>query len=52
MPGGVVLAAWLLFGSLALPMRGNVILWALVVVLVGISTLEPFARGSRRRDAS
>lgn len=43
--GGLVLAAWLLFGSLDLPVRGLVFLWALVAVLVGISTLELVAQG-------
>ena len=38
--GGVVLAAWLVFGSLEIPIRGQVLLWALVVVLVGISSVE------------
>ena len=38
--GGAVLGAWLLFGSLDLPLRGQVFLWALVVVLVGISAVE------------
>jgi hypothetical protein len=38
--GGLVLAGWLLFGSLALPARGWLLLWALVVVLIGISILE------------
>ena len=38
--GGVVLGAWLLFGSLTLSLRGLIILWTLVVLLVGISTVE------------
>lgn len=38
--GGLVLAGWLVFGALALPLRGRLLLWALVVVLVGISSLE------------
>ena len=38
--GGVVLAAWLLFGSLQLPMRGTVFLWGLVLVLVALSGAE------------
>ena len=38
--GGLVLAAWLIFGGLDLPLRGLVFLWVLVFVLVGISTLE------------
>ena len=42
--GGLVLAAWLGSGALALPVRGQVFLWALVVVLVGISGLELVAQ--------
>jgi hypothetical protein len=38
--GGLVLAAWLIFGGLDLPLRGMVFLWVLVAVLVGISTFE------------
>ena len=38
--GGLVLAAWLIFGGLDLPLRGLVFLWILVFVLVGISTFE------------
>jgi hypothetical protein len=38
--GGVVLGAWLLLGGLGLPVRGQLILWILVVVLVGISAVE------------
>ncbi len=38
--GGLVLSAWLIFGSLSLPARGQAVLWALVAVLVGISALE------------
>jgi len=42
--GGIVLAAWLCFGSLDLPTRGFVILWCLVLLLVGISALEVTAQ--------
>ena len=38
--GGFVLAAWLLSDKLSLPLRGQIFLWSLVVVLVGISLLE------------
>ena len=38
--GGIVLAFWLLFGSLALPLPALVGLWGLVAVLVGLSTIE------------
>jgi hypothetical protein len=37
---GSVLAGWLLWGSLALPLRGRVLLWGLVVVLLGVSLAE------------
>ena len=35
-----VLAAWLIFGNLSIPARGHIVLWSLVAVLVGISTVE------------
>jgi hypothetical protein len=38
--GGLVLAAWLLSDRLTLPLRGQIFLWTLVVLLVGISLLE------------
>jgi hypothetical protein len=38
--GGLVLAAWMLFGGLSLPLRGSVFLWTLVVLLVTISLAE------------
>jgi hypothetical protein len=50
--GGVVLGAWLVFGNLALPVRGVVVLWALVVVLVGLSTLETVRGVIRRPDSA
>ncbi len=40
MCGGIVLAAWLLWGSLDIPLRGHVLLWALAIVLVAISGVE------------
>jgi hypothetical protein len=53
MSAGLVLAAWLLIGSLDIPLRGQVLLWALVVILVGISSLEllAMARGGAARQA-
>lgn len=38
--GGLVLAGWLLIGNLDLPMRGTLLLWILVLLLVGLSTFE------------
>ena len=48
--GGIVLALWLIFGGLSLPTRGIVFLWALVAVLVGVSSVEllRFGRGTNR----
>lgn len=42
--GGAVLAVWLIVGDLGLPLRGYVVLWTLVVLLVGISAVELVAR--------
>ena len=41
--GGFILAIWLLFGNLNLPTRGQILLWCLVLLLVGISLLEGLA---------
>jgi hypothetical protein len=38
--GGLVLAVWLLSNKLSLPLRGQIFLWSLVMLLVGISVLE------------
>jgi len=38
--GGVVLSLWLLFGGLEMPLRGEILLWSLVALIVGISTVE------------
>ena len=40
--GGLVLAAWLLFGKLDIPFRGQVLIWILVFILVFISVVELF----------
>ena len=45
--GGIVLAIWLVFGSLALPTRGLALLWTLVVILVCLSAIELFVNGKR-----
>ena len=38
--GGFVLALWLLFGSLNVPIHGKIIMWTLVVILFVLSTVE------------
>ena len=40
MCGGIVLAYWLLFKSMDIPVGGRIFLWILVVILVGISSIE------------
>ena len=40
MCGGLILALWLLFGNLTIPIGGKIFLWILVVILVGISCIE------------
>ena len=50
---GLVLSGWLLFGDLALPVRGRVFLWGLVALLVGLSGLEVAGQlGGDRDDES
>ena len=40
--GGFVLATWLIFGDLNIPLRGQIFLWVLVFILVAISAVELF----------
>jgi peptidoglycan/LPS O-acetylase OafA/YrhL len=49
--GGVVLAVWLASGRLTMPMRGQAVLWSLVVILVAISVTELYVH-QRRVPAS
>jgi hypothetical protein len=50
--GGIVLAIWLLFAQLALPLRGQIFLWILVFILIIISTIEMvIERHSRKGSA-
>ena len=38
--GGIVLIIWLLSGKLSIPLKGNIFLWALALILVLISSFE------------
>ena len=38
--GGAVLAAWLIWGNLNIPLHGRIFLWSLAAVLVVISSTE------------
>jgi hypothetical protein len=40
--GGMVLLFWLIFGDLNLPVRGEIFLWSLDILLILISSLELF----------
>jgi len=40
MCGGIVLAFWLLFGELNIPLKGYIFLWIIVFLLVILSTIE------------
>ena len=42
--GGFVLALWLLFGALDVPVHGKIIMWALVVILFVLSAVELFTQ--------
>ena len=46
---GIALAIWLAKGRLTIPMRGQVILWSLVIIVVVISTTELYAHQRRLR---
>ena len=50
--GGLVLAAWLLSDKLTLPLRGQIFLWSLVVLLVGISLLEGLSHFRKGKSPS
>lgn len=41
--GGIVLFIWLVSGGLNIPVQGRIILWALDILLVGISSAELIA---------
>jgi hypothetical protein len=47
---GTVLAAWLVFGSLVIPTRGRLLLWAVVALLVGLSGFELAAQARDRGE--
>ena len=38
--GGIVLLLWLIIGNLTIPLRGQVFLWLLAIILVLISSIE------------
>jgi hypothetical protein len=48
--GGFALAGWLLFADLAIPVRGYIILWGLVILLVGICGIEVIVIRTQRDD--
>jgi hypothetical protein len=49
--GALVLAGWLIFGSMSLPVRGYVFLWIIVAILVVISLVEILVDLKNRKEA-
>jgi hypothetical protein len=45
--GGIVLAIWLASGNLMIPMRGQVILWSLMIIVAVISATELYVHQRR-----
>ena len=48
---GFALSGWLVFGGLQLPLRGILVLWTLVAVIVGLSGVELVSERSARSRA-
>lgn len=48
--GGIVLIGWLIFGNLELPVRGNLFLWSISLLLVGISSIEVIAQRMKLKN--
>jgi hypothetical protein len=46
--GGSILGIWLVSGALSIPLRGQIFLWFLVVLLVGLSFAELIAHFKRK----
>jgi hypothetical protein len=44
MIGALVLVFWLLFGSLSIPIRGQIVLWAVGIVVLVIALFELFTK--------
>jgi hypothetical protein len=42
--GSVVLICWLLFGSLSIPLKGQIILWAVGIIVLTIGIIELFTK--------
>ena len=52
MLGGIVLFLWLVFGCMAIPIKGRIILWILDILLVGISSMELIVYLNKKRSSS
>jgi hypothetical protein len=48
--GGLVLALWMIFGHLAIPLRGQVILWIVAAIVIIIGMVELASGSWRYRD--
>lgn len=50
MCGGLVLLFWLIFGGLHLPVKGQVFLWVLDILLIFVSLIELFADRKEHKE--
>ena len=48
--GSMVLICWLLFGSLSIPLKGQIILWAVGVIVLLIGIVELSAKSWKYQD--
>jgi len=46
--GAVVLALWLIFGAMTIPVRGYLFLWSLVILVSSVSVVEIFYLWKRK----
>jgi hypothetical protein len=47
--GGVALVVWLVFGPLAIPLKGSILLWTIAVLVIGLALIETFSKSWRFR---
>ena len=46
--GGICLATWLIFGNINVPLRGQIVMWLLVLILVGLSSVEFISQARKK----
>ena len=46
--GGICLAVWLVFGNINVPLKGQIVMWSLVLILVGLSSVEFISQARKK----